>query len=211
MFACCLSEETENVIEVNAGMVISPEVMDEEGAAAHDGNVPARRFRVRLQKPSPKAQLGWHLDTMHSEAMFVGGIVESRGLVHQHNEIALEGERILVNDYIVAVNGVSGDSLAIGEELKTAQVLDMTIQRPRRLFAACRKDGRELRMDLKHYPSGSGLLVHAIGDGVARAQMPELQVGDRIMRVNDVTGASSGLIEAISGADTLSLEVLRIH
>lgn len=207
MLTCCLGVQPATAEEVSVPSTASRQISLESAGKAVESNAPAR-FTMRLQKTSPREQFGWRVDVMHGEAMFIGGVLDE-GLVHRYNESAPEEAKVLADDYVVAVNGVSGSSVAIGEELKKAQVLDLTIQRPRRVSASCRRGGKELRMDLKQYPSGRGVLIHAIGEGVARAQMPELQVGDRIVRVNDATGASTALIEALGG-DELALEVLRV-
>jgi C-terminal processing protease CtpA/Prc len=178
-----------------------PEAVPEpETAPSRSSEEPPQTFSITLVKDTTDAAMGWHLDLLDSEALFVCRLVPgSVTLLTKYNDGAAADKKIDAGDYITKVNGTTSAE-AMSSELKSANKLEMVVQKPKLFSSTFKKGDGTMGLDLKYGPGGTSLLIEEVRDGVVKQQCPEVRCGDRIIKVNDQSGSPPALMDALREA-----------
>mmetsp|Transcript_84646 Transcript_84646/g.244657 ORF Transcript_84646/g.244657 Transcript_84646/m.244657 type:complete len:233 (+) Transcript_84646:63-761(+) len=222
MFSCCCTETVEDSIQAIAVVshnVLTSEPLDMEQfstpflrSEARRSQRPSMVFEAILRKEDPTAPFGWHVDTLHGKGIFISTVLQDAStVVSRYNLAAPQKHRIQEGDFLMAINGVSGSANDMAQELRVATSLLVTIHRPERLRATCRKQGESLGLDLKYSVSSKSLHVGSIREGgVAQRLLPDLRAGDRIVKVNGVRGTAVALLQLLTDQDELEVTWMRM-
>lgn len=155
--------------------------------------------------------IGLGLDTLDARAVFVEGI--DPGAIKTWNETQPSDMRLMVNDRIVGVNGITrGRTHKLLSEMKNTCVWMLTVQRPVQILVVIdREQCPVLGLELEYAPLGRNLLICEVRDGAIKdwnAGPQELKVkrNDRIVKINGSEGRAEMLLSlAAQGVSELAI------
>lgn len=166
-------------------------------------------FTANLTKPRTDAALGWHLDVLDKNVLYVCRVVPGNTPVGEYNNSVSPELRIQDGDFIRSINDVK-TSPEMMELMRTLTSFKVSIARPELIKKRIEKVPHEmLGLDLKYGPGGNTLLVENVRVGLVSRQAPEIGKGCRILSVNGKTGTPQYLMNNIQKNDTIVLEVAR--
>lgn len=187
---------------------------DEEPAPKKDVPVSAQIFKVVIQKPALDTPLGLHLDLSDPALIHVSGVRAGSTPVSAYNAAAPEGLKMQAGDYIMSVNGVSGDAAKMTEAIQASVSLELELRRPFVFQCVINKDGKPLGLELNYATSGQSLVIDVIDQGAAMdwgAANPALALrkGDRILAINGKRGVAVELLKLMVGSNPVTFELSR--
>jgi len=202
----------------DAGDVFGPEAV--VLALAKDGreDLPVKEFSFVVHRLEPSMPLGVTLDPAGSRGIHVSAIDSGETAVNEANAASFEFNRLQAGDYIVEVNGLTGDQFEMLEELETttgaltlrvvrAVEFEVLVVRKRRGSLGC-----AVSCDAG---SGGSLVIDGVHEGPLQdwnVSNPDrlVEAGDRILSANGKTGSSTELLDIIKAADgDISLRLSR--
>jgi hypothetical protein len=163
-------------------------------------------FRVTVEKsPSPGLLLGLELDLLDGVNAMVCGI--RPGILANYNCEAPPDTQLKTRDWIVEVNGVRNDALAMHKRLKEDNKLDVLVRRTKPFSVKLSQAQKgSLCAGLMHAPHGVSLLVINDGHGITEHG---LKKNDRIVEVNGDADLPERMMCTIREASQLKLTILR--
>jgi len=157
---------------------------------------PSPEYSVSLEKGNLKS-LGLDVDTQDSKNLYISAISEEGPAVDWNRKAEPENQ-LVHGDFIVAINGVSGNARLMLDEIKKNDQVNFKVRRGIDITIVLEADGsKEWGIETSKNPQGDGLVVLAppnpglIADWNESTNDPAsmIQVGDRILRVGQNSGA----------------------
>lgn len=155
--------------------------------------------------------IGLNVDA-HKAAAFVDDIGD--GGVKDWNESHPDAQ-LMLNDHIVAVNGVREDVVLILDELRSNHTWKLVVHRPTRLdLDLDLATSASLGVSLKYSPHGRTLLITDVCETGAvscwnqRHQGKTVKIGDRILEINGMGGKAEDMLQNVPLVASLHVVVL---
>jgi len=179
-----------------------------------DGPLPAPfEFKVTVEKTTGCSILGFELDLLDGQRAQVCSV--KPGVIQNYNETVDEKFKIQSRDWVLEVNGVSGNVQDMYKKLKGDAYVSLLLRRTATFVVNVRqkeKDG-SLGLSVKRAAAGVSLLLLEVHDVFKEwnAQHPRRAVKkfDRIMEVNGVSSNTSQMVEELQSASMLKLLFMR--
>lgn len=168
-------------------------------------------FLVRLERTPEAKALGMRVDFNDGRKLQIVRI--AGGLVGLHNESASAGNHVSVGDFIVDVNGITGDAGAMMTALKETSALCLKVV-PAMTFSVL-VEGGQLGVTFIHDPESTSLLVARVDGGAigkynsTAPDEKQVRAFDRICSVNGVVGTADSLLTALRDSGRLALRITR--
>mmetsp|Transcript_27995 Transcript_27995/g.87270 ORF Transcript_27995/g.87270 Transcript_27995/m.87270 type:complete len:373 (+) Transcript_27995:79-1197(+) len=161
---------------------------------------PAASFRASLQKPSKFGRWGMNFDSRDEVQLRVIDLGD--GVISEYNSKAEEQRQINKGDYLIEVNGRSGNADAMLAEFRTKGSVDCVVSRP--VTCTYLVDFGEASepkgLDIVASPDVDFWVVRSVADnGKGRGR---LQPGDRIVAIGstkDLAGLPQNVKDATNG------------
>lgn len=220
MFCACCAPDDDGAgihaihVDEGDGLQIKEELTTSE-PAVHQSKVLAAQpmvgkkssevldFSCLIERPDLGVPLGVMLDPSGYRGIHIRGISSGDTSVNEVNRASPTNHRLGSGDYIVDVNGVTGDHFRMLNELLTKSHLSLRVIRPYEFEVMIHRRGESLGCTITYDAcSGCSLVVDAVLEGPIRAwnqENPNRQVraGDRILSANGQPGSSTELLEVI--------------
>mmetsp|Transcript_37142 Transcript_37142/g.78795 ORF Transcript_37142/g.78795 Transcript_37142/m.78795 type:complete len:231 (-) Transcript_37142:587-1279(-) len=228
MFCCCAADAADQGNkQVMAMPAVSDRVLFEDPHTAPAKVVPSAessketpseeaaapdappQFIATLVKQNGSESIGWQVDVVDEKRLFLCRILTSPSALSKYNASVPEDRQLRIGDYILKVNGNNSSVNSMMTTARSAQTLDLLVQRPRLFTKTIKKDGPSLGLMLTHAKGCPSLCIEGINDGPVKRMAPDLQLGDRIVAVNGVRGDSETLMRALQQDSELNLEFSR--
>lgn len=176
-----------------------------------------KEFIVQIQKDTTDTPIGCHLDISDGVMLRVCGIRTGSSPVQSYNESqAKDGTlpQVQIGDFVVKVNTVEGNALRLGEEIRKAKALELTIRRPESFTCVLNKEGGSLGLDLNYAVKGTSLVIDNMTSGAAEvwnSANPDklLKKGDHIISINGKEGSSMELLEDLGRVQDATIVISR--
>lgn len=170
-------------------------------------------FVAELEAQDQEASLGLCLDLIDGCTLYVENVLDDLAQpVLAYNARSPPEHQLTPCTHILKVNGVHGDLPRMLEIMKSLDGKTMVCRRPLQFSLEVPKNGHGLGLDLQYARTGTTLTVSNIHDGAVKMTGADIRVGDRILKVNHVTGSQCSpqqmLVELI-GSDRPVLYVSR--
>jgi len=196
------------------GKCAPAEVKDAHFENGSVGEAPAVAFTVRVEFAKGQS-LGMSFDIIQSDNLRIN-LVDATGPIADYNSGASEELRVREGDYIMSVNGSSGDAKAkLGAmHLGGAVVLEIRRAYSFQVNGLDKSQGR-LGLDLTfHGKSTAACIKKIFVDGLIKEHNQahpdlEVRIGDLIVAVNGQRGGSRELVQLIGASDKLDLTIVR--
>lgn len=174
---------------------------------------PPVEFEVTLEKGENK-DFGLDVDIQDKKTLYIAGLAD--GPAGDYNQQAAPELQVVMGDFILEANGVSGDASGLLHKLrdddavvvKIRRGIDVTLILDRKKVT--NKNGTEgdlqpLGIEWPDRLKGRGLVITAINEGLfadwndsqTEDSVAKIQVGDRIMRVGSTIGSAKNISKAI--------------
>jgi len=174
---------------------------------------PPSELRMSVERGAERSY-GLDLDTQAGATLFVLGV--KKGPCRAYNEGAKPADRLRRMDFIVAVNGVSGDSARMLGLLASEPRVDLVVRRPQEAAAVVEKRaGEPLGAEFPKRPVGDHLVVQKVVQGPLREwnrrqpQGQRVRAGDRIVAVSGCVGKAPDLEAKVERGARVRLTMLR--
>jgi hypothetical protein len=167
-------------------------------------------FRIKVTR-AQNAPLGIMLDCLDEH---VGQLTATKeGTLQDYNKTALYEQQLLIGDFIIEVNGKSGDGAVVLTELQGSTNIDMLVRRGQPFRVDVRASpgagvGQSLSNTLGQALSGITLLVQEVHELFVQwnkdnPQMPVMK-NDRVVEVNGLRGNLSVMRDEIQKSNEFS-------
>jgi len=170
-------------------------------------------FNVILEM-TPGERLGAMLDVLDMKTLRVVQ-VRAQGRLSAHNLRATVDKQVQAGQYIVSVNGKSGKSEELVEEMRRSRTWRLRFAQKKEITVSIEKSG-PLCLDLQFEKESDCIVIRKIGDGVVKEfnqrvedEEQQVKVGDRITDVNGAGGTAREMLRAIRENTTLDLTIAR--
>jgi len=182
-------------------------------ADAHTQGRALDEIQVTLQRGNVGMPLGMSFDASDGRLLHLSSVISGATAAGVHNNTASEEQCLRDGDYIVNVNGVTGNARAMLREIQLNQNLSLTVRRAIQFSAMLDKKGRPLGLSFVHAGPTASLIVETVADGpVAEWNQAhpreELRPGDRIVAVNGMRGGASELLQKLAETRQTSAPVV---
>lgn len=176
---------------------------------------PPQEITVTVER-EPKKLTGLELDLQDGVFALVTAV--KAGPFAQFNASAKPAEQLMPGDFIMQVNGATGNVAQIAEQLKKngASKLEVLVRRPVEMGVIIdRQDPKKpLGLEFPKKLSGNFLLVTKVEEGPfqdwnAANPSREVRVGDRIVAVGGVRGTAAQLVKKLKSAGKVQVTVVR--
>lgn len=159
---------------------------------------------------SKGTKIGLLLDGVDTRGVYVEDVLA--GPIYVWNQSHSPEMQVRPRDVIVSVNEICGDIVMIASELRSSLRWVLKIHRPVQLETVQTSRRTALGMDIKHSANGKSLLISTVPrdpecSWVGKHSMV-VKAKDRIIEINGYRGKASELLDAIVGAESLSLVIL---
>mmetsp|Transcript_101125 Transcript_101125/g.292438 ORF Transcript_101125/g.292438 Transcript_101125/m.292438 type:complete len:261 (+) Transcript_101125:68-850(+) len=160
-----------------------------------------KSFVAKVVRRDLDEPLGFRLDSFDNAYIYVAEVLpEDLTAIGRYNKSVPKDRQINVGQYILAVNGCTEKEAMIAE-LSTSRQLDIEIRQPRHFSATIPKNGLPLGLSVLYNTWGGCLYIKDVEpNSAARAALPDIAPGDRVVAVN---GRCNGVMQM--------LEELRLH
>jgi len=168
-------------------------------------------FRTTVERALGE-KIGLKLDALDRLGLVI--IEIPPGAVKEWNDACPGDKNLQVNQRIVEVNGIVGDSAAMLAAMKQSTIWHLVVQRPVEIRAVIpRDDTKSLGMNLRYSTNSTSLLIAEVEDGPIqdwndKSSADKIKPFDRIVEVNDTRGSVESLLEAGQLSDKLNMVVL---
>lgn len=208
-----------SVADKPSGQALAPSVEEQKqpektDAAAVIAKTEALEFKVDVGKDSKYASLGVELDAVGGVYAMV--IKVSEGALSRYNALTTPDLRVQVGDFIMGVNGTTGDTKKMAQLCIDQLELELRFKRAVPFSVTIDKTSAQnsLGLDLDYLDAGISLHIRDIKDGLIgdwnRTQKDrEVKSCDRIVSVNGFRGEAKKLLEMCAGQGKLELEICR--
>merc|ERR1719167_1283324 len=163
-------------------------------------------FAVTLVNLRKNCPLGWQLDALADNALYVCEVSSSPGFpLHSFNSTAPDHLNVKVGDYIREVNGRTS---ALAEQVSSHDLtMRFVVQRPLLVTRRVRKDELDAKLGLSVVcvPSFKHLFVEGVSDGWVKRSAPDIRPGDRILEVGVTRGAALELKDVLCKSTDVNL------
>jgi len=216
--ADCAEVEVDQDDVLDTTMTLSTRRLNTFGSEAYVSSVSSRGEGGFVARLTIRKVLGAGLGFDFCESGFMRvNRVDPDSPAGSYNDHAPIEERIGIGDFVVDVNGVAGDALAMKRALMTVGDVEVSIQRPYVFVVpVVSKGGFPLGLRLKCNNACTSLLVRQVlGEGAVHqwnANAPrERQViaNDHVVSVNGTSGDAKLMRQLIASVDALDLVVAR--
>mmetsp|Transcript_122412 Transcript_122412/g.305559 ORF Transcript_122412/g.305559 Transcript_122412/m.305559 type:complete len:322 (+) Transcript_122412:83-1048(+) len=166
---------------------------------------------------TPGKSTGFCFDFSESKYIRVAKI-EQKGPLLQYNASAQAGEEVCVGDFIIAVNGESGDARQMLKELHRTTLARLSMRRPFQFTVGpLDRSGHSLGLDISYAPNSESIAIkEVLAQGVvtrwnaSACRELRVQEGDHILAVNGKRDlAAAQLAKALSSSETIELFIAR--
>lgn len=228
MFWCCAPEEdgiaqvieASPTLEAGGRMRLSRkgskevDVLATIDEGADEAAEAAFSFVAHLERRDRSESIGLKVDFADERTAYVCSAVgNGSNPITRYNASVLDDKRIRVGDYFMVINGVSHETVqrpqkvseSLRSELVKSQSMEISVRRPHIFECMVERSGQTMGLELSYSNKGATLFIVKIVPGAVATCAPEVQPGDRIVRVGDVEGAPHVLLEAIRKAGELVL------
>eukprot|EP00405_Crypthecodinium_cohnii_P049833 CAMPEP_0206591498 /NCGR_PEP_ID=MMETSP0325_2-20121206/40300_1 /ASSEMBLY_ACC=CAM_ASM_000347 /TAXON_ID=2866 /ORGANISM="Crypthecodinium cohnii, Strain Seligo" /LENGTH=237 /DNA_ID=CAMNT_0054100751 /DNA_START=846 /DNA_END=1555 /DNA_ORIENTATION=+ len=224
MFACCCSEDKQEVDIIYAGTL--PEVSTssetyigsekfekafKDVAATspepqltkyNSKTVPDENptFLVYLEEPESPEKLGLHLDLSDGETAYILHVSQNsdQPAAKWNATVQEEHQKLAPGVYIISINNKFGGS-NLTDLVQSGKKMSMLCRRPSlRRVKVSRAGNTNLGLDLQFAKRGRVLTVTRILEGAVKESGAEILPGDRILEVDGVQGISEDLLKTLS-------------
>lgn len=175
---------------------------------------PGKDFKVTITKPAKDSAIGLELDTVGGVSGMVMSIMD--GCIRTYNASAPAGNQVQPGDFIMGVNGSTGNTSTMARLASDNLKLEMQFRRPAEYTVTLEKSAKSsLGLELEYTGIGKSLLISQIAEGLAMEWNRTHSEGkvletDRIVAVNGFRGEASKLLDMCSKAGKLELRILRV-
>jgi len=174
-------------------------------------------YTVSITKAREDSPVGLELDTVGGACALVMKITS--GAIMRFNETAPPENQVKVGDFVVGVNGVTGDTKGMAQQTMHSLKLELLLRRPSEFGITLDKLGKTgpeamLGIDLDYLATGKSLLIRGIKQGLVKAWSetnPDRVVcqSDRIVGVNGFRGDSEVMLKMCKDDPVLELILAR--
>jgi hypothetical protein len=186
----------------------------EEPVAAPKRNFFSQEFEATLRKVTGQEKLGIEVDPVDGEVVQICRI--ANGLITDYNSTMQDALQIKQDDFIVKVNGVSGNTDAMFDRMQKDSNITLTIKRVRPWEVELTQKivgGSELRPLITRAENGRSIVIKEDSDPIIQAwnaAHPNLDIKkhDRILWVNGTVG-SKQMMDQMEKVTGLNLQVAR--
>lgn len=171
----------------------------------------AKTFEATMNRGADEAPYGLHLDLSDGMALYICRLGTPETASGKYNAAAPEGSKLMQGDYILAVNGISGDAKRMAEEVRVRGSLRLQICRPEYTKVTLEKTkGASLGLDLRYSAASNSLCVCTVVPGSLVDTLGlDIRMTDRIVAVGGKEGTASMLLSWLKESTTLELTMSR--
>jgi hypothetical protein len=168
-------------------------------------------FQVTLQK-TPGLILGLELDLLDGVHALVCGV--KPGIVANYNSTAPPARAVNLLDWIVEVNGITGNAQDMHNRLKLDKTIELRVLRTETFTVQITQDrSRTFSAVLKCATVGNALLIIDESYSPLKAWSDEhpskaVRTNDRIVEVNGMRGNTGDMMQQIQNVGDLTLVIL---
>lgn len=176
----------------------------------------ASTFKLTIKKTSKDEPLGLDLDVVGSACAMV--IKVTGGSAGTHNKSASPELQIQPGDFIMSVNGVSGDTSRMAQETNNGTKLEIVMKRPVEFIAEIDKasqPGGQFGIGVDFIATGRSVLIKKIDNGLIASwnkanPEKEVKLGDRIVGVNSFRGDPEKMLDMAAKQATVAFRIVRV-
>lgn len=173
---------------------------------------PAVEFAVRVTK-SVGQGLGMDIDILDKNNCQIIGMKEE-GLVSAYNLTTEPETQVRAGDFIVSVNGVTGDPQTLVKEMQKTGEMNIAVRRPFEFPVVVERQDNSLKFSLNYAPNSVALIITAIQDGPITAWNKlhpdrDVKVGDRIVAVNGTKDFAAKMFDIMKSSTKVQLLIAR--
>jgi len=187
----------------NTGSTRSPRL---KFKAKLEGNVyplgPPSEFQACVTRDSTDKLWGLDINYQDTKTLYVLDVMP--GAFQDYNNVSPTEKQIRQSDFIVSVNGITGDGWKLKNEMAKNTKLDIVIHRPQERILVVEKGAQTKHgMAFATPRLTSGLVVLQISDGFIKDynkavhESMQLKVGDRIVSAEYAQGTAADLIKRL--------------
>lgn len=174
-----------------------------------------QEFEVPLKKVTGKENLGIEVDPVDGEVVQICRI--ANGLIKDYNSTTQDPLQIKADDFIVKVNGVSGNTDSMFDRMQKDSSINLTIKRVKGWEVELSQKingGSELRPLITRAENGRSIVIKDDSDPIIQAwnaAHPNLDIKkhDRIISVNGTVSSAESMMEQMEKLPGLSLMIAR--
>jgi len=163
---------------------------------------PPCEFQASIDRGSTEQPWGLDVNYQDTKALYVLDVLP--GTFQDYNKVSPTEKQVQPSDFIVSVNGITGDSSKLRSEITKVTKLDVVVHRPQERILVVEKGAQTKHgMEFAKPRLTSGLVVLQISDGFiqdynkAAHESMQMKVGDRIVSAEYAQGTPDDLIKKL--------------